>query len=137
GPGRTRGGIRRRADRHPPADRQPQPGRGRPRETRRPRADVHRPVLRPRMDGDDLRGALERRLGALWGRTVTVEGPARLSAGASRETWAFSARRDDGEPVRLVLRRDPPGQREPDVMAREAAVLPEARAHGVPVPELV
>jgi len=89
------------------------------------------------MDGDDLRGALERRLGALWGSTVTVEGPARLSAGASRETWAFSARRDDGEPVRLVLRRDPPGQREPDVMAREAAVLPEARAHGVPVPELV
>lgn len=59
-----------------------------------------------------------------------VEEPARLSGGASRETFRFSA---DGRP--LILQR----QRAGDVrdMGVEAAALRAARAAGVPVPELV
>lgn len=33
----------------------------------------------------------------------------RLSGGASRETWSFTAVAPDGSRVPLVLRRDPPG----------------------------
>lgn len=59
-----------------------------------------------------------------------VEEPTRLSGGASRETFRFTA---DGRP--LILQR----QRAGDVrdMGVEAAALRAARAAGVPVPELV
>ncbi|OLT24727.1 hypothetical protein BJF79_13325 [Actinomadura sp. CNU-125] len=56
----------------------------------------------------------------------------RLSGGASRETWAFTA---DGRP--LILRRDPPAAPDPEAMAREAALLSSAADSGVPVPTLV
>ncbi|MFD0902420.1 phosphotransferase family protein [Actinomadura sediminis] len=56
----------------------------------------------------------------------------RLSGGASRETWSFTA---GGRP--LVLRRDPPAAPDPAAMAREAALLSSAAAAGVPVPALV
>lgn len=60
----------------------------------------------------------------------SIDGLARLSGGASRETWTFTA---DGR--RLVLQR----QRSGDVrdMGVEAAVLRAAHAAGVRVPELV
>jgi aminoglycoside phosphotransferase (APT) family kinase protein len=70
--------------------------------------------------------ALERVLG-----TGPVTGLRRLTAGASRETWLFEA----GDEA-LVLRRDPPARQDPVVMAREAACLRAAAAHGVPVPRL-
>jgi aminoglycoside phosphotransferase (APT) family kinase protein len=84
----------------------------------------------------ELGAALARRLTTLTGTEVTVEGLRRLTAGASRETWAFTAvdargRRD------LVLRRDPPGADRPAGMAREAAVIAAAAVAGVPVPPLV
>ncbi|MFV2215500.1 phosphotransferase family protein [Actinomadura sp. LOL_016] len=70
--------------------------------------------------------ALAARLGA------RIDGLRRLSGGASRETWAFTA---DGRP--LVLRRDPPTAPDAEAMAREAALLSSAAAAGVPVPTLV
>jgi aminoglycoside phosphotransferase (APT) family kinase protein len=64
---------------------------------------------------------------------TTVEGLERLSGGASRETWAFTA---GGRP--LILRRDPPG-RPADFgsMELEAAAIGAAASAGLAVPELV
>jgi aminoglycoside phosphotransferase (APT) family kinase protein len=88
-------------------------------------------------DPDVLARLLARRLTAVLGTRVTVPRPTRLTGGASRETWSFTARPAAGEPRRLVLRRDPPGARRPDGMAREAAAIAAAHAAGVPVPRLV
>jgi aminoglycoside phosphotransferase (APT) family kinase protein len=64
---------------------------------------------------------------------AAIEELQRLSGGASRETWGFTA---DGRA--LVLRRDPPGRPgEAGGMAREAAALRTAHAAGLAVPELV
>ncbi|MDQ1516073.1 MAG: hypothetical protein QOE80_1903, partial [Actinomycetota bacterium] len=62
-----------------------------------------------------------------------VEGLERLSGGASRETWAFTA---DGR--ELILRRDPPG-RAADFgsMGLEAAAMRAASAAGLAVPDVV
>jgi aminoglycoside phosphotransferase (APT) family kinase protein len=84
---------------------------------------------------DDLARRLSAALGRIWGAPVAVERLERLSGGASRETWAFTALRD-GEAVPLVLRRDPPGARRVG-MAREARVLRAAAEAGVPVPPVV
>ncbi len=72
---------------------------------------------------------------------ATVLGGARivdlqqLSGGASRETWSFVARADDGHDEPLILQRQRPGS-ERD-MAIEVAVLRVARGAGVPVAEVV
>jgi aminoglycoside phosphotransferase (APT) family kinase protein len=62
-----------------------------------------------------------------------VEGLVRLSGGASRETWAFTA----GE-RELILRRDPPG-RAADFgsMELEAAAIRAAASAGLAVPEVL
>ena len=52
---------------------------------------------------EGLAAALEPAFGA----RVEISGLQRLTGGASRETWAFTA---DGE--ELILRRDPPGRPE-------------------------
>ncbi|GLZ47066.1 hypothetical protein Acsp06_32510 [Actinomycetospora sp. NBRC 106375] len=83
-----------------------------------------------------LADQLARRLTEVSGATVTVEGLRRLTAGASRETWSFTAR-SDGRRRDLVLRRDPPGADRPDGMALEAASIAAAGAAGVRVPPLV
>lgn len=80
---------------------------------------------------------LARRLSVVFGSAVEVTELCRLTGGASRETWSFTATPAAGPSRRLVLRRDPPGLPEPDGMAREAAVLTAASRAGVPVPELV
>ncbi|MEW2360196.1 phosphotransferase family protein [Spirillospora sp. NPDC029432] len=92
-------------------------------------------------DPDVLAGLLERRLGAVLGERAAVSGLARLTGGASRETWSFAVSAG-GAPRRLVLRRDPVGEaghgaREAAGMAREAAAIAAAAAAGVPVPRLV
>src|SRR5688500_3812211 len=75
----------------------------------------------------DLAAALAAALG------VDVAGLARLTGGASRETWRFDG---DGEP--LVLRRDPPGRPGlPGSMGRGAAALRAAPAPGRAAPERV
>ncbi|MFC5138091.1 phosphotransferase family protein [Actinomycetospora rhizophila] len=88
------------------------------------------------MTADDLRGRLARRLTGIAGRDVAVEGLRRLTAGASRETWSFTAADADARRD-LVLRRDPPGADRPDGMALEAAAIAAAAAAGVAVPPLV
>ena len=62
---------------------------------------------------------------------VTVERLARMTGGASRETWSFDAVGADGTRAGLVLRRDPPGRPgEPGSMGREAAAIREPRLPG-------
>lgn len=67
--------------------------------------------------------------------SVEITGLARLSGGASRETWAFTAVAD-GTARRLILRRDPPGLPGKG-MGLEARLLRAAAAGGVPVPALM
>jgi aminoglycoside phosphotransferase (APT) family kinase protein len=61
-----------------------------------------------------------------------ITGLRRLTAGASRETWAFDA---DGRA--LVLRRDPPEVPRPVEVRREAECFRAAARAGVPIPTLV
>jgi aminoglycoside phosphotransferase (APT) family kinase protein len=85
------------------------------------------------VDGNVVAAALGPLLGA-----VTIEGLARLTGGASRETWAFDAVGADGTRTELILRRDPPGRPgEPDAMAREAAAISAAAAAGLAVPQVL
>jgi len=89
------------------------------------------------MDAVELAAALARALRSSLG-TVQVTGLARLSGGASRETWAFDAIGTDGSRAGLILRRDPPGRpSEPGAMSREARVISAARAAGLAVPEVL
>jgi aminoglycoside phosphotransferase (APT) family kinase protein len=87
-------------------------------------------------DPDVLACLLARRLTTVLGAQVSVERLTRLTGGASRETWSFTARIGDGH-RRLVLRRDPPGAGRPEGMAWEAAAIAAARTAAVPVPLLV
>ena len=85
------------------------------------------------MDGNAIAAALLPIAGP-----VSIEGLARLSGGASRQTWAFDAVAADGSRAELVLRRDPPGRPgESGAMSREAAAISMARAAGLPVPEVL
>jgi aminoglycoside phosphotransferase (APT) family kinase protein len=83
-----------------------------------------------------LTDLLAARLSDVLGEDVAIAGLQRLTGGASRETWSFSA--DGGAGARrLILRRDPPGIGRPEGMALEAAAIAAAHRRGVPVPRLV
>jgi len=71
--------------------------------------------------------------------TAEVTGLIRMSGGASRETWSFDARHDDGTIEPLILRRDPPGSigLAASQMALEARALAAAAGAGVPVPRIL
>ncbi|MDD9371629.1 MAG: phosphotransferase family protein, partial [Acidimicrobiales bacterium] len=75
--------------------------------------------------------ALADALAAVLGAGAVTE-VARLSGGASRETWAFTA---DGTP--LILQRERPGGLRKAGMATEVGLLRAAGAAGVPVPGVV
>jgi len=80
-------------------------------------------------ESDGLSAALEPALGA----PVTITGLRRMTGGASRETWAFTANGED-----LILRRDPPGRRAgPVVMRREADAMRACGRLGLRVPEVL
>jgi aminoglycoside phosphotransferase (APT) family kinase protein len=82
------------------------------------------------MDDAELASRLAARVGAAGVRDLT-----RLSGGASRETWSFSAVDADGIGRPLILQRQRPGaEREISV---EASVLRTAAIAGVPVPPIV
>ncbi len=87
----------------------------------------------PRVLADLLTG----RLTEVFGQPAGVADLRRLTGGASRETWAFTALPGQDAPRRLVLRRDPPGTGRPEGMALEARVLAVAARAGVAVPPLV
>lgn len=87
-----------------------------------------------------LANLLAGRLTEVLGQPVSVPEAHRLTGGASRETWSFTAYPERGEPRRLVLRRDPPGEDRGAGRAGmdvEARVLAAAARAGVAVPALV
>lgn len=86
---------------------------------------------------EDLRNSLERRLGLVTNDTATITDLHRLTGGASRETWSFTAHFSSGRTQDMVLRRDPAPQPDSARMALEAAAIVEADAVGVPVPRLI
>ncbi|WP_374569998.1 phosphotransferase family protein [Phenylobacterium sp.] len=78
----------------------------------------------------------------LAGEGARLDGPSRLSAGASMETWAFAYDGPDGR-RELILRRRPGGAPAQDADGRavplrvEAALIQAAAAGGVPAPPIV
>jgi len=84
-----------------------------------------------------LSALLAARLTVVFGEPAELRDLRRLTGGASRETWAFTALSRAGGSRRLVLRRDPPGAGRQEGMAREAAVIAAAGHAGVAVPRLV
>jgi aminoglycoside phosphotransferase (APT) family kinase protein len=67
------------------------------------------------------------------GAPVEIEGLRKLTGGASRETWSFTA---NGEA--LILRRDPPGRPgAPGQMRREADVMRACTRAGLRAPEVL
>lgn len=81
--------------------------------------------------------ALVTRLSDAWQRPVTISDIEPVSMGASKAIWRFTATSPGHDPVRLVLRADPPEAPKPERMALEAAVLAAAHAQGAPVPGVV
>ena len=79
----------------------------------------------------DLADRLSRLLG---GR---IENLARLSGGASRETWSFDLQPEDGPSQALILRRDPAAAARSGGMPMEAELFAVAAQAGVPVPRLL
>jgi aminoglycoside phosphotransferase (APT) family kinase protein len=80
-------------------------------------------------DTDRLAAAVEPALA----EPVEITGLRRLTGGASRETWVFTANEQE-----LVLRRDPPGRPSaPGVMRREADAMRACRRAGLRVPEVL
>lgn len=68
---------------------------------------------------------------------VVVSGLRRVPGGASRETWAFDACFDGGEPRALILRRDPGRTSVASDRRLEFAILRTMYEAGVPVPEVL
>ncbi|TAJ26190.1 MAG: phosphotransferase family protein [Reyranella sp.] len=96
-------------------------------------------------EAETVATALARAAGRHFGVAATVEGLRRESGGASRQTWSFDAIAG-GSRHELVLRRDPPSQREasgPDRpataldRATEFRVLAAAHKAGVRAPEVL
>lgn len=83
---------------------------------------------------DGLVEVLSRRLG----HPVEVDLPVRLSGGASRETWTFTAVDvRDGTARRLVVQRERPGGMRSSGMDVEGRLLAAAARSGAPVAEVV
>lgn len=82
------------------------------------------------VDAHRLAAACSRHLGA----SYEVDELRRLSGGASRETWAFRARRSDGATDELVLRRDPGASIGQTDRSTEYRLLQAAAEGGVAVP---
>jgi aminoglycoside phosphotransferase (APT) family kinase protein len=85
-----------------------------------------------------LTGSLAERLGVYlartWGEPVTVEKLARISGGASRETYRFDAVLASGRRL-LILRRDPPGSLIETDRRSEYLALKSFHGRGVAAPE--
>ena len=72
----------------------------------------------------------------IWDTPVGIEGLARISGGASRETYRFDAL-VRGERQPLILRRDPPGSLIETDRLMEYEAIRSFQAEGVPAPEPV
>ncbi|HRE61421.1 MAG TPA: phosphotransferase family protein [Micropepsaceae bacterium] len=92
------------------------------------------------MTSPDLADLLRDALSVQWPGVTGIANLARLSGGASQETWAFDAI-INGANVPLILRRVPGGKRASESataapLATEAAVIGAAQRAGVPVPQV-
>jgi aminoglycoside phosphotransferase (APT) family kinase protein len=86
----------------------------------------------------DLETGLRNVLRRVWDDpSADLSSLARLTGGASSETWTFDAHRGRGATERLVLRRDPPSLSRPGGIVREAAAIRAAARAGVPEPEVL
>lgn len=85
---------------------------------------------------DGLADCLASVLEEPFGTGTRVERLSRMTAGASRVTWAFDAVAADGARHELVLRADTPGSLDPGALPREAALMRAAAAQGVPSPHV-
>ncbi|QEN12947.1 phosphotransferase [Mycolicibacterium sp. ELW1] len=83
----------------------------------------------------ELVGSLQFRLQQVFGGDHSVTNLHRLTGGASRETWAFTASQGDLH-REMILRRDPPAAPDGARMALEAAVSTAAGAAEIPVPRI-
>ena len=80
-----------------------------------------------------LEAGLADALGPVVGPPVAITGLRKLSGGASRETWSFSANGDA-----FILRRDPPGRpSEPGRVQLEVDAMRACREAGLRAPEVV
>jgi aminoglycoside phosphotransferase (APT) family kinase protein len=86
--------------------------------------------------GDRLTTQLQDVVSTALGARVLIGGLVQLTAGASRQTWAFHATTPDGRGVPLILRRDPPGTA-PRPISIEAHAMAAATAAGVPGPDVL
>ena len=68
-------------------------------------------------DGNDLAGQLAKALTSHLDGNITIENLARLTGGASRETWSFDAIDEAGDRRALILRRDFPDGGTPSLSA--------------------
>lgn len=85
----------------------------------------------------DLAAALAEVLTRQWAATVEVRDVRRLSGGASRETWSFTAE-GAGREQALILQRVRPGPKlSQGDLGVEDALIEAARSRGVPVPRVV
>src|SRR5215211_1626187 len=77
--------------------------------------------------------ALAEALVPVLGAPIEITELRRLTGGASRETWAFTANGEE-----LILRRDPPGRASaPGAMQREADAMRASRRAGLRAPEVL
>lgn len=83
---------------------------------------------------DDLKGSLERFISEQTGASVTITDAKPLAGGASRDSWAISLT-INGQPEKLVLRRDLPTQMNEDALTRaeEFTLMSTAYDAGVKV----
>lgn len=89
------------------------------------------------MTGTDPAAGLAAFLSERWGEPVEVSGLTASSTGARRANLAFDATRQGGAPRRLVATIVPTAAIQINPVDAEAGVRSLARAHGVPVPEVV
>ena len=93
----------------------------------------------------DLARHLRTAATAHFGQELRIDGLTRITAGASREVWAFDTVDDVGRRRALVLKRDPPADSRDagdDIShaldrATEGQLMRHARDGGVPEPEVV
>lgn len=99
-------------------------------------------------DGNDLAGLLAAALSSHLDSSVTIENLARLTGGASRETWSFDAVDEAADRRALILRRDFPDGGTPSLSALlgigadldrrgEFALFECLHRAGIPVPRPV
>ena len=82
------------------------------------------------MAREDLAADLTTVVGGALGEDVAIDGLRRLSGGASRETWAFTAVGASGRHDLILQRTRPGGSAGPQSMEVEDALLTAAEAAG-------